>query len=132
MIEMEGKLCNQFIYILINLGSNYNYGSPKLVKKCNLAKELHAESWLVQLESKIRIKFNHWVKSCTFQFNDTPTTTHLNLLSLGVYNIFLGMDWLYLHRTKVDFYENEIECIDELVKIKILQRNRKAISMRLI
>ena len=46
---MDDKLLDQFISILINPGSNYNYVSPKLVDKCGLNKELHAESQLVQL-----------------------------------------------------------------------------------
>lgn len=37
-----------------------------------------------------------------------PTTTHLNVIPLGSYGIILVMDWLYLHRTKMDFYEKDI------------------------
>jgi len=33
----------------IDIGSNYRYVSPNLVDKCGFNKELHAESWLVQL-----------------------------------------------------------------------------------
>ena len=46
-IEMGNKLCDQVISILIEPGSNYSYVSPKLVDKCGLSKEFHAESWLV-------------------------------------------------------------------------------------
>jgi len=46
---MNGNLCDQVISILIDLGSNCSYVSPNLVDKCGLSKELHAESWLVQL-----------------------------------------------------------------------------------
>jgi len=49
IIEMDGKLCDQAISILIDLGFNYSYVSPKLVDKCGLNKKFHAESWLVQL-----------------------------------------------------------------------------------
>jgi len=41
------------------------------------------------------------------------TSTHSNVLPLGSYIILLGMDWLYLHRTKVDFYDKAIECLDD-------------------
>jgi len=44
---MEGKLCGQFVSILIELGSNYIYVNPDLVDKCGLRKEVHAKSWLV-------------------------------------------------------------------------------------
>jgi len=46
IVDMDGKLCDKVISILINRGSNYSYSSPDLVK-CGLSKELHAESWLV-------------------------------------------------------------------------------------
>lgn len=39
--------------------------------------------------------------------------THLKVLPLGAYDLLLGMDWLYLHWTKVDYYEKEIKCLDE-------------------
>jgi len=47
IIEMDGKLCDQVISILIDPGSNYSYVSLDLVDKCGLSKELHVESWLV-------------------------------------------------------------------------------------
>ena len=36
IIEMENKLCDQDISILIDLGSNYSYINPDLVAKCGL------------------------------------------------------------------------------------------------
>lgn len=47
IIEMDGKLCDQFISILIDPTSNYSYVSLDLVNKCGLNMEFHAESWLV-------------------------------------------------------------------------------------
>ena len=41
IIEMDGKLCDKFISILIYPRSNYNYVNPNLVDKCGLNKELH-------------------------------------------------------------------------------------------
>ena len=38
IIEMEGKLHDQVVYILIDIGSNYSYISPDLVDKCFLCK----------------------------------------------------------------------------------------------
>ena len=42
-----------------------------------------------------------------------PTETHLNVFPLGLYSMLLGMDWLYLHRTKVDCFDKAIECVDD-------------------
>ena len=76
--------------------------------------------------------FNHWVRSCAFELSGIPTTTHLNLLSLGAYNILLDMDWLYLHKTKVNFYEKEIECLDDVGEKNVLWGKQNKTSMRLI
>jgi len=46
---MDGKLCDQVVSILIDHGSNNSYGNLELVDKCSLNKEVHEESWLVQL-----------------------------------------------------------------------------------
>ena len=47
IIEMDSKLCDQFVSILIDPRSNYSYINPKLVDKCGVRKEVHAESWLI-------------------------------------------------------------------------------------
>ena len=47
IFEMDGKLCDQVISILIDSRSNYIYVSPDLVDKCVLSNELHADAWLL-------------------------------------------------------------------------------------
>ena len=51
---MGGKLCDKVISILIDPRFNYSYVSPNLVYKCGLSKELHVESWLVQLATSTK------------------------------------------------------------------------------
>jgi len=79
---MDAKLCDQVIYIFIDLGYNYKYVSPDLVDKCGLSKEFHAEYWLVQLATGTKKRVHHWVRACAFYLNGMPTTTHLNVLPL--------------------------------------------------
>lgn len=57
IIEMGCKICDQVISILIDPRSSYNYVSTILVEKCGLSKELHAESYLVQLATVQRSEF---------------------------------------------------------------------------
>ena len=61
-----------------------------------------------------------------------PTTTHLNVLLLGSYNMLLGMNWLYLHRTKVSCYEKAIECVDENGEPRVLQGKNNTTSVRMV
>jgi len=100
---MDGKLCDQVIFILTDLGSNYNYAIPKSMDKFCLSKELHLKSWLVKLATCIKKQAHQWVRTCVVDLNGMSTTTHLNVLVLGSYNMLFGIDWLYLNRTNVDF-----------------------------
>ena len=60
------------------------------------------------------------------------TSVHMNVLPLGSYSMFMGMDWLYLHRTKVDFYEKVIEYLDDNREQRILQGKKKVTSVRMV
>ena len=51
---MDSKLCDQVVSIWIALGSNNIYINLELVDKCGLRKEVHAESWMVQLATCIK------------------------------------------------------------------------------
>ena len=61
-----------------------------------------------------------------------PTTTHLNVFPLGSYSISLGMDWVYLHRTKVDCFNKAIECVDDSGEKRNLQWKKKPTSVRMV
>ena len=75
---------------------------------------------------------HHWLRTCAFDLNGMPTIAHLNVLPLESYNMLLGMDWLYLHRTKVDFYNKAIEYLDENGEPRVLQGKKKATSIRMV
>lgn len=48
------------------------------------------------------------------------TSAHLNVFPLDSYNMFLDMDWLYLHMTKVDCYDKAIKYLDENGEQRVL------------
>ena len=77
-------------------------------------------------------RVHHWARTCAFELNGMPTTTHLKVLPLGSYIMLLGMDWLYLHKTKVDFYDKVIECLDDNGEKRILQGKKKPTSVRMV
>ena len=49
MVEVEGKINQTPISILIDPGARLSYISPNLVEKCKLPLEKFVSSWLVQL-----------------------------------------------------------------------------------
>ena len=56
MVEVEGKLNQTPISILIDPGARLSYISPNLVEKCKLLVDTFAKSWLVQLATGAKIK----------------------------------------------------------------------------
>lgn len=125
---MEGNLCDKVVPILIDPGSNYSYNIPYLVDKCFLNKDVHEKSRFVQLAMGTKRRVHHWVRYCTFELNGMPTSTHLNVFPLGLKSMILGMNWLFLHRTKLGCYEKVIECIDDDGERRFLQGKNNSTS----
>ena len=55
---------------------------------------------------------------------------NLNVLPLGSYDILIGMDWLEVHRVKLDCYKNNFECLDEEGNSRVVKGIPKVISVR--
>ena len=49
------------------------------------------------------------------------TCAYLNVLALGSYDILIGMDWLEVHRVKLDCYNKNFECMDEEGKPRVVR-----------
>ena len=65
MVEVEGKLNQIPISILIDPWASLSYISPDLVEKCKLSVEKFAKSLLVELATGAKIKVISFVKDCT-------------------------------------------------------------------
>ena len=62
MTEIEGRINDQPIVILIDLGASNSYISLNLVEKIKLDKRKHGKSWLVQLSTKTIRRISEIVK----------------------------------------------------------------------
>ena len=60
------------------------------------------------------------------------TYVDMNILPLGSYDILIGMDWLEVHRNKLDYYNNTFECMDEEGNLRVVIGIPKVISVRKI
>ena len=98
MVQVEGKLNQTPISILIDPGASLSYISPDLVEKCKLWVENFAKSWLVRLSTGAKRKVISFVKDCTVSMDQFETSMKLNVLPLGSYDMLIGMDWLEQHR----------------------------------
>ena len=74
----------------------------------------------MQLATGTKKRAHPWVRACALELNGMYTSTHLNVLPLGLYSMILGMDQIYIHRTKMDCYNKAIECLDNNGEDRIL------------
>ena len=73
MVEVEGKINQAPISILIDPGDILSYISPKLVEKCKLPVEKFASFWLVQLANGAKRKVISFVKNCAVTMDQFET-----------------------------------------------------------
>jgi hypothetical protein len=129
MIEVEGKIDNHPIAILIDSGASHSYIDPNLVEIFKLKKCKHEKSWLVQLATGTKRRINELVKEFPINMNGTNTKEDLNIIPLGSYDCLIGMDWLENHRVVLDCYNKVFTCLDEEGNSRTVQGIPRPISV---
>jgi hypothetical protein len=61
MIEVEGKIDNHPIEILIDSGASHSYINSNIVEIFHLQRSKHKKSWLVQLAQGLRERSMSWL-----------------------------------------------------------------------
>ena len=56
----------------------------------------------------------------------------MNVIPLGSYDVFIGMDWMEASRVNIDCYNNTFESLDEEGNLKVVKGIPKVISVRKI
>ena len=132
MVEIEGKILDTSISILIDPGAWRSYFSPKMVDECKLGKVKHDKTWLVQLGIGMKWKVSEIIKECEVNLNGFPRKVNLNILPLGLYDILIGMDWLEQHHVMLDCLHKSIFGIDSQGNQVKVQGVLKKVSVRKI
>jgi hypothetical protein len=132
VVELEGMIFNHLVSVLIDPGSNLSYISPRTVNNCKLQPQKKTKPWLVQLATGTKIKVVEAIPTCQLMLDKFPTQATLNVLTLGSYDLLVGMDWLAAHKDKLDCYHKTLECVSEEGKGITLQGIRKPVLVRQI
>jgi hypothetical protein len=82
VVNLEGIISQQPIYILIDLGSNLSYVSPQVIEACSLQKKKHAKALLVHLPTGTKRKVTEVVEACPFDMSGLHTQASLSMLPL--------------------------------------------------
>jgi hypothetical protein len=130
MIDVEGKINDQPIAILIDSGASHSYLDLKMVERFQLTRSKLGKPWFVQLATWEKMKINEMVKACPMEMNGMRTKVDLNIIPLGSYDFLIGMDWLDQHHVVLDYYNNTFTCLDEQGNLRIVQGIPRAVSIR--
>ena len=125
MVEIEGRIKDQPISILILLGASLSYVSPKTVELCRLQQDKFEKYWMVQLNTGTKWKVTNYVKNYEIMMNELNTHGNLNILPLGSYDLIVGMDWLEKHRVMLNCYDKFFTCLDDngnIISVKAIPR----------
>jgi hypothetical protein len=112
MIEVEGKIINQPISILIDSGTSHCYIDPKIVDRLHLEKSKLGKTSLVQLATGTKRTIHDMVIICSISLNGMNNSIDLNIIPLGSYDILIGMDWLDKHHAVLDCHNKTFTCLD--------------------
>jgi hypothetical protein len=82
MIEVEGKIINQPIVVLIYSCVSHCYIDPKIVDRLHLEKSKLGKSSLVQIDLGTKRRINEAIKSCPINLNGVNTVLDMNIIPL--------------------------------------------------
>ena len=118
VVEIEGKINDTRISVLIDPGATLSYITPDVVESNKLKKRKHAKSWLVQLTIGTKRKVVKFIYDLEFILDGQKIRTNLNILPLGSYDMIIGMDWLEQHKAVLDCYTKILSYKDILALLE--------------
>jgi hypothetical protein len=130
MIKVDGKIINQLVSILIDLGESHCCIDPKVVDILHLEKIKLEKSSLVKLATGTKIRINEIVRGCPINMNGVNVVYDMNIVPLGSYDILIEMDWLEKHHAVLYFHDKTFTCLDEEGKHSSVKGIPRSISVR--
>jgi hypothetical protein len=130
MIEVEGKIINQPVSILIDSRESHFYIVPKIVDRLHMDKSKFGKEILVKLAIGTKRRIHDMVRSCSISLNGMNTSIDLNIIPLGSYDILIGMDWLDKHHVVLNCHKKTFTCLDGNGKQSTVKGIPRPISIR--
>jgi predicted aspartyl protease len=113
VVEIEGKINNTPISVLIDPGVALSYITHEVVETNKIKRMKYAKSWLVQLVTGTKRKVVDFVSDFEFNLDGQNIKTNMNILPLGSYDMIIGMDWLERHKVVLDCYTKTLNYKDD-------------------
>jgi hypothetical protein len=91
VVEIEGKINDTRISVLIDPRATLSYITPDIVESNELKKLKHTKSWLVQLAKGTKRKVVDFISDFEFILDGQNIRTNMNILPLGPYDMIIGI-----------------------------------------
>jgi hypothetical protein len=130
MIHVEGKIKDQPIAILVDLGSIHSYLGPKMVERFQFLGSNVGKSLLVQLAIGEKRKINEKVKEYPMEINGLDTNVDCNIITLGSYDFLIGKDCLDEHHVVLDYYNKDFTFLDVEGNLRIVQGILRVVTIK--
>jgi hypothetical protein len=130
VVEIEGKILDTRISILIDPEATLSHITPDVVESNKLKKQKHKKPWLVQLAIGTKRKVVNFISNLEFSLDGQKIRTNLNILPLGSYDMIIGMEWLEQNKAILDCYKKIPSYKDNFGNIRISQGIPKPVSVK--
>jgi hypothetical protein len=130
VVDIEGKINNSRISVLIDPGATLSYINPKVVDSNKLKKLKHSKSWRVQLATRTKRKVVEFIFDLEFSLDGQNIRKNMNILPLGSYDMIIRMDWLDQHKAVLDCYTKLLNYKDDFITTRTTQGILKLVSVR--
>jgi hypothetical protein len=102
MIEVESKIINQHLSILIYSRASHSYIDRKIVEIFHLKKRELKISCFIQVATRTKRMINKTIRYCPKNMNGVNTSFDFNIIPLGSIDILIGMHWLDKNHVVLD------------------------------
>jgi hypothetical protein len=130
VIEVEGKINNHLIVILIESEASHSYLDPKILERFHFPRSKLGKPWMWQLSTRAKRNINEMVNACPMIMNGLNTSANLNIIPLGSYDCLIGIDWLDQHHVVLDYYNKAFTYLDEEDNLRKLQGIPRVVNIR--
>ncbi|KAJ0558076.1 putative transcription factor interactor and regulator CCHC(Zn) family [Helianthus annuus] len=103
-------LDDRYVSVLFDSGADASYVSLRISKKLKRPLSLLSSPHIVELANGRNIEASHVVKGCKLELSGQTFSIDLFPVTLGSFDVVIGMDWLSKHRA-------EILCQEKAVRI---------------
>jgi hypothetical protein len=113
VVESSSRLNHINVKILFDSGATYSFISPSALEKTALAAYKHDDFKQVEMASREKQAVGPSVDNYIVDLGVCTTRLKVYVISLGAYDLIIGMDSLAPHRALVYCFTKRVLCVDD-------------------